>query len=207
MQALNALFADTVEAIPPMWKEEDREQTKSTSREKYDLLQGFLTEGEALPEPRALPLPGLQLASLTATLTTELGAFLKKRKLGLVLGKSAAYRITSQPLCYSDISFIAKARLPEKLPLTDAFEGAPDLAIEVLSPTDLWWDVMGKMQGYFASGCRLMWLISPPDQTVLVYHADGQAQILHVGDALDGEEVVPDFTLPVAKLFAETDFE
>lgn len=207
MQALNTLFADTVEALPQMWKEENQELAKSEARGKYDLLQGLSTDCAIAPDLAPLPLPGLQLASLVATLTTELGAFLKTHKLGIVLGKSAAYRIATQPPYHSDISFIAKARLPEKLPLTDAFEGAPDLAIEVISPTDLWWDVVGKMQSYFTSGCRLMWLINPPNQTVFLYRADGQAQILQTSETLDGADVIPGFTLPLTKLFAEADFD
>ena len=198
MQAQNTIFADPVAALPKVWTEEDLERLESETGKRYELVDGIPQEkGPATMEN----------SHIAATLTGELGAFAKLQKLGIVLESSAVYRMSKGNTRKPDVSFIAKERLQEKRLSTKPFDGAPDLAVEVISPTDIWWEILEKLNQYFASGCRLVWLISPPDQTVLVYRADRRSHILQVGDSLDGEEVIPGFTLPVAELFAELNFD
>ena len=106
-----------------------------------------------------------------------------------------------------DVSFIAKDRLQgiKRLP-KGFFQGAPDLAVEVISPGNTFEEIYNKLVEYFDNGCRLAWVIRPDEQSVLVYRQPQPDRLLKLGDQLEGEEVIPGFALPVADLFAELDF-
>ncbi len=80
--------------------------------------------------------------------------------------------------------------------------GVPDLAAEVVSPSDRPKDVAAKAQTWLDAGVRLVWVVNPRQQTVTVYSAACQPRVLHSTDTLDGGEVLPGFTLAVAEIFA-----
>jgi Uma2 family endonuclease len=102
-----------------------------------------------------------------------------------------------------DVAFVRYGRFPsEQLPLGHAHL-APDLAVEVVSPNDLYEDVNEKIEEYLRAGARLVWLISPRNHTIHVYRANGSAHVLRENDGLDGEDVVPGFRCPVRDLFPE----
>jgi Uma2 family endonuclease len=82
------------------------------------------------------------------------------------------------------------------------FPGAPDLAVEVLSPSNRWRDVREKVADLLAAGTRLVWVIDPPRRKVTVYRALLAPHVLGPTDILDGEDVVPGFSLPVSALFS-----
>lgn len=198
MQAQNTIFADPVTMPPKVWTEEEVERLESETGKRYELVDGVPIEKDPAT---------MENSYIAAHLTTELGVFVRVQKIGIVLESSAVYRMSAGNTRKPDVSFVAKDRLPEKRLSTEPFDGAPDLAVEVISPTDIWWEILKKLNQYFASGCRLVWLISPFDKTVLVYRADRPSHFLQVGDSLDGEDVVPGFTMPVAELFAELNFD
>ncbi|HEX4949244.1 MAG TPA: Uma2 family endonuclease [Blastocatellia bacterium] len=198
MQARNTIFTDPVTIPPKVWTEGDLERLESETGKRYELVAGI---------PREKGPKGMEHSYIAANLTGEMRAFVKSQRLGIVLESSAAYRMTIGNLRKPDVSFVAKSRLSEKRLSPKPFEGAPDLAVEVISPTDIWWEILEKLNEYFSSGCRLVWLISPLDQTVMVYHPDRRRQFLQIGDSLDGEDVIPGFTMPVADLFAELNFD
>ena len=77
----------------------------------------------------------------------------------------------------------------------------PDLAVEVLSPNDLIYDVDEKIREYLDAGVKLIWIINPEQQTVTVYRADGSAARLTETDTLDGQQVVPGFSCLVGEFF------
>lgn len=198
MQAQNTIFADPVAMPPKVWTEEDLERLESETDKQYELVDGI---------PKEKGPESMEHSYISLNLGGELRAYVKSKKLGIVLESSASYRMVTENIRKPDVSFVTKDRLPEKRLSTKPFEGAPDLAVEVISPTDIWWEILEKLNQYFASGCRLVWLISPFDQTVLVYRADRPSHFLQVSDSLDGEDVIPGFTMPVAELFAELNFD
>lgn len=102
-----------------------------------------------------------------------------------------------------DIAFIATARLPEGRLPQGFLNGAPDLAVEILSPGDNPVDVQQKVQDYLDAGARLVWIMAPQAKTATIYRADGSARFLRVSDALDGEGVLPDFVLPLSEVFRD----
>ena len=77
----------------------------------------------------------------------------------------------------------------------------PDLAIEVLSPTDVQWRVVDKAFVYLNAGTRLVWVLDPRAKTVTVYRSERDIALLTYEDTLTGEDVVPGFTCPVSQLF------
>jgi Uma2 family endonuclease len=79
---------------------------------------------------------------------------------------------------------------------------APDLAVEVLSPSDRMTDALGKVGMYLDAGVRLVWLVDPSINTVTIYRPGAAPATLSEGDTLDGGDVLPDFRLPLAEIFA-----
>ena len=101
-----------------------------------------------------------------------------------------------------DVAFISTQRLPEgKLP--DTFvPGAPDLAVEVLSPSDNPVDAQQKVRDYLDAGSRLVWVFAPKAKTVTVYRADGSARLLREREMLEGEDVLPGLAISLADVLA-----
>jgi Uma2 family endonuclease len=78
---------------------------------------------------------------------------------------------------------------------------APDLAIEVLSPTDRRPDALAKVAMYLQAGVVLVWLVDPARSTVTVFRPDDTIEVLREGDLLDGGDVLPGLSIPVAEIF------
>ena len=106
-----------------------------------------------------------------------------------------------------DVSFVAKARLKGLKKLPKGFlQGAPDLAVEIISLSTTFDEIHTKIVEYFDSGSKLVWVIHPDEESVLVYHKPQPDKLLQRSDTLDGETVIPGFTVPVAELFADLSF-
>jgi Uma2 family endonuclease len=118
-----------------------------------------------------------------------------------VLDSSTGYRLPSGNVRSPDVSFVSAARLPAgDLPAGFA-EFAPDLAVEVLSPEDREREVLEKVGEYLGGGVRLVWVIDPEKGTAAVFRSLTDVRRIEPGTgALDGEDVVPGFSCPVADL-------
>ena len=81
-------------------------------------------------------------------------------------------------------------------------ELAPDLAVEVVSPSDSANEIQEKVNEYLDVGVRLIWVVYPIQHTVTVYAADRAGRLLNEADTLDGGDVLPGFSLAVADIFA-----
>lgn len=101
-----------------------------------------------------------------------------------------------------DIGFVGRQRLPEGRRRQGFFVGAPDLAVEVLSPSDDPVEVQQKVRDYLEAGTRLVWIAAPEARTVTVYRPDGSARLLREHESLDGEDVLPGLTIPLSEIFA-----
>jgi Uma2 family endonuclease len=141
---------------------------------------------------------GIIEARMAAALTEQVAA----RGLGYVCGSSTAFWMKKGNTRAPDVSFIAKQRLRGKPLPRKYMKGAPDLVVEIVSPNDVLIELVIKMREYFESGAQLAWVINPEDQTVVVYHSAQPDYILKSGDSLDGEEIIPGFSMPVAEVFA-----
>jgi Uma2 family endonuclease len=106
-----------------------------------------------------------------------------------------------------DLSFVRKGRFPKGRVPKGYIRIPPDLAAEVLSPSDLADEAEVKVEEYLDAGVPLVWVISPKAETVTVYRADRSAVKLHDADELSGENVLPGFRCKVSDLFVADDDE
>jgi Uma2 family endonuclease len=100
-----------------------------------------------------------------------------------------------------DVAFISAGRLSGIGSLEGFVVGAPDLAVEVLSPSDTMVDVQQRVRDYIDAGTELVWLVAPQARTVTVYRADGSAHLLRDQDVLDGEHLLPGLSIPLDEVF------
>ncbi|HXE56081.1 MAG TPA: Uma2 family endonuclease [Tepidisphaeraceae bacterium] len=100
-----------------------------------------------------------------------------------------------------DVSLVRSERLRAIDPGTGFIPIPPDLAVEVLSPNDLIFDVDRKLEDYLRSGFKLVWIVHPNTRTVSIYRADGSVTVLHDSDEITGETALPTFRSPVSEFF------
>jgi Uma2 family endonuclease len=96
------------------------------------------------------------------------------------------------------VAFIRRERVPDPLP--DGFWPAPDLAVEVLSPSNRVMAMQQKVLEYLESGTRVVWLVDPLNNVVTVYRTPSEARILHANELLAIDDVIPGFSLTVGEL-------
>jgi Uma2 family endonuclease len=102
-----------------------------------------------------------------------------------------------------DVAFVSADRWPldREIPTTGDWDIVPDLAVEVISPNDIFEDVLTKLHEYFQYGVQLVWAVVPEAQQVYVYDSPTQVRILTGRDTLTGDKLLPDFHVPLARLF------
>lgn len=100
------------------------------------------------------------------------------------------------------VSFVASENLPE--PLDEDIPFAPDLAVDIIGPSDTWYEVVQRARNYLQAGTKLVWVIDPYTLNILVFSSGKPMQTLNVEDELDGEDVVPGFKLPIKNLFRKS---
>jgi Uma2 family endonuclease len=101
----------------------------------------------------------------------------------------------------ADVSFIRTERLPATAATEGYYSIAPDLAVEVVSPNDLAWEVDEKVTEWLEVGVPIVWVVHPRIRAVRVHRAGGHTSWLEAQDELSGEEVLPGFRCTVAALF------
>lgn len=100
-----------------------------------------------------------------------------------------------------DVSYMSKERMPLDKRMNAYAEGAPDLCVEVLSPSNTRANIREKLTEYFGGGAKLVWVIDPEDRSTTVYRNAQEGRVLHQGTTIDGGDVLPNFTCPVADFF------
>ena len=150
---------------------------------------------------------GMEHGNLGAFLCGLLEIYARRNKLGSTFDSSTAFTMKTGNKRSPDVSFVAKDRLRglKKLP-KGFFQGAPDLAVEIISPSNTFDEIHTKIVEYFDSGSKLVWVIHPDEESVLVYHKPQPDKLLQRSDSLDGETIIPGFTVPFTELFADLDF-
>jgi Uma2 family endonuclease len=162
----------------------------------YELVDGVLV-GKAMGFPESC---------LAASLIAVLKAFVSQHRLGTVTAPDGLMRLAPGLVRIPDVAFIRWEQFPNRqIPRTPVPSLAPDLAIEVLSPSNTEEEMERKRQDYFGAGCKLVWLVDPDARTVTVYAGPDQPTVLREDQTLDGGTVLPGFALPLRQLFAELD--
>jgi Uma2 family endonuclease len=129
--------------------------------------------------------------------------FVRPRRLGVITGELAGYVLARNPdtVRAPDIAFVRADRVPPQAQRDFYWQVPPDLAVEIVSPSDRPRQVRDKCLEYLDAGVRLVWLVEPKHQRVTVYLPDRSTRTLGRTDALDGGDVLPGFTLPLADVF------
>jgi Uma2 family endonuclease len=165
----------------------------SESNKKFELIRGELTE---------MTPPGGKHGYIALEIGWLLRSFVQTQELGKVMVETG-FRLTTDPdtVRAPDVSFLSTEKIPlEGLP--DGYiSGAPDLAIEIVSPHDTASDIQDKVQDYLTHGTQLVWVVYPRQRLIIVHHPDGMARILPETDTLDGETVLPGFSCQIKEIF------
>ena len=135
-----------------------------------------------------------------------LNAFVRPRNLGLVSSPDGTLRLWAGRVRIPDVAFTSWDRMPgRKRPTKPIPELSPDLAVEVLSPSNTKGEMQLKLTDYFSVNVRLVWIVDPQARTVKVYTGLDDMTLLSERDTLDGGAVLPGFSVSLADLFAELD--
>jgi Uma2 family endonuclease len=151
-----------------------------------------LVRGELIPISPLFILPSVVAGNVLG----EIGQFVRRQRLG-VYGTAGGFKLESNPdtVRAPDVWFIRADRIPAD-GLPDSFwPGAPDLAVEVLSPSDRFVEVMRKVQEYLAAGARLVWVIDPKGRSAAAFAPDRPSLLFGEDDTLDGGDFLPSFVL------------
>jgi Uma2 family endonuclease len=184
------MAARTSVAIPA--KRATEEDLLATPRDgrKYELVDGEIRMSPAGARHEAV---SLRLASRLLAYATQAGA-------GHVFGSSMGFRLPGGNVRSPDASFVAAGRFPGDQPPDDFGDLAPDLAAEVLSPSERPRHILDKVGEYLEAGVRLVWVIDPRKARAIVYRSLSAVRQLGAGDELDGEDVLPGFRCRLADI-------
>jgi Uma2 family endonuclease len=139
----------------------------------------------------------------TIKVAVSLDQYVEAEGLGEVVTGEPGFRLTTDPdtVRAPDVAFVRRDRLPPGGSLPGYFPGAPDLAVEVISPNDLYTEVDEKVAEWLEHGTQLVFVVNPRRRTVAVHRPGQPVRILGSDDTLDGEDVVPGWSLAVRDLF------
>lgn len=156
-----------------------------------ELVRGVVEVREGPEHPHAYT---------AAQITHAIMNYLDTNPIGVLL-LPANYRTERGPdtVRVPDISFVTYERLNPESRLF--FEGSPDLAIEVLSPSNSSREMVQKMHEYFATGSRMVWLADPQRRTVAIHALEATPYMIGGHEILDGGDVLPGFRAPINKFF------
>ncbi len=173
------------------WTDQDLEALPSNGQ-KYELLSGELIMS---------PVPANH-GAICVRLIILIGGFVQRRRLGEVYDSSTGFRLSADVLLSPDVSIVSKPRLKKILRAPDRFlYGAPDLAVEVLSPSDRMQEIHRKLDLYFEHGTRLIWIVNWKLEQVHMYRPDSIEALTQPNNILSGAEALPGFKCRLDQIF------
>ena len=151
-------------------------------------------KGELVP----MSTPTMEHGIISANIVTLLNNYVRQHQLGRIYTAETTFQIGESGR-KPDVAFVSQSRIPENA--RQASPIPPDLAIEVVSPSDKFYDVQEKVLEYLEAGTRMVWVIEPIAKTVTVYCSPNDIKTLTVNDTLTGGDVVEGFQCAVAEIF------
>jgi Uma2 family endonuclease len=161
---------------------------------RYELVRGEL---------RKMAPAGYLHGRIAINITTPLDRHVRAHNLGVVCAAETGFKLASNPdvVRAPDVAFIRRERVEEVGDVEGYWPGAPDLAVEVISPSDTYADVQEKVVDWIEAGTRMILLVMPRKRTVTIYRSLTDIVMLTEHETLDGADVVPGWKLPVRELF------
>ena len=158
-------------------------------------LEGYeYVKGELVP----MPPKSLELGGISTNVVLSLGLYVRENQKGRIYMPYTAFKVGEWGLI-PDIAFLSNANVPDKF--SNASLVPPDIAVEVVSRTDIDHAIEEKAFAYLEAGSQLVWVLKPLSKTVTVYRSETDITLLTRNDTLTGEEVVKGFSCQVAELF------
>jgi len=167
-----------------------------TDDRRFELIEGSIVE---------MPPSRYSKSVIAATIIIYLGQYVIENDLGLVSGADGGFALTASDVRIPNVAFVAKDRIQGDLP--KLVNGAPDLAVEVISPSETPVSINEKTHLYFDTGAKVVWIIYPDDRSAEIRTpSDEGFHVITVGidDALHAKSVLPDFELPLKKIFPKS---
>ena len=174
--------------LPPDMPKMTLEEFLESGLERYEYIKG-----ELIP----MPPTSVEHGYISVNLSSLLHLCVRKNQLGRVLSETG-FRVGERVLI-PDIAFISTERFPSDISKTSPVP--PDLAVEVVSPSDTLNRIQEKVFAYLEAGTQMVWVLEPRSKTVTVYRSETDMTVLTRNDTLSGEEVVKGFSCQVAELF------
>ena len=161
---------------------------------RYELVRGRLVE---------VPVTSFKHGVIEINIVLILGQHVRRRRLGQLTPGDAKHLLARDPdtLRQPDVAFIRTERLPPPDEWEVYGQVVPDLAVEILSPSNTAAEMRDKVAEYLRVGVRLVWVVDPGTETVTIHTPEAAPVILSAGDAITGGDVLPDFRCPVAAFF------
>ena len=161
---------------------------------RLELVKGELYE---------MPPAGGRHGNVASNLLIALGSHVRHSRLGRAFAAETGFTLARNPdtVLAPDASFVSYNRLPEEDMPISYLELAPDLAVEVKSPSDSNREVREKTERWLAAGTSVVWVVDPGDRTVTVHEQGQSPQVLTESESLTGGAVVPGFQVSVRELF------
>ncbi|MDE2741208.1 MAG: Uma2 family endonuclease [Gemmatimonadota bacterium] len=161
---------------------------------RYELVQGELRQMEFADRQHGL---------IAAQIGGCLGAFVANNGLGETYAAGTGFIIDNTPdtVRAPDVSFVARERAEATAEERGFFPGAPDLAVEVISPNDRYSEIKEKVSDWLRAGTQMVVVIDPHQRTATVYRAPDDMCMLTEDEVLDGGDVVPGWKMPLADVF------
>jgi Uma2 family endonuclease len=181
---MSTLTLSPIALIPPMPKDEPR----------FEIVDGVLKEK---------PPMGFFANILASFLATSINNFAMPKRLGMAVAETT-YQREAKNSRRPDVSYFEIAKFPSlEVMLQDppVIDREPNLAIEVVSPSNTIAEMDERIAHFFKTGVQLVWVVHPQSKQVCVYQSTKECKILEIGDVLDGGKVLPGFTLPLAEIF------
>jgi Uma2 family endonuclease len=193
LHALGGIPADRVRLDPPPGTATKRDLLLHHDRRHLsELLDGTIVE-KAVGHPESY---------LASEIAFALRVYLTKHDIGFVCGADALIQMRPRRVRAPDVCFTSWLKRPDRtIPSNPISDLIPDLAVEVLSPKNTRREMERKLEDYFIGGVRLVWMIDPKSRTAEIHTGPGETTMIDESGSLEGRDVLPGFTLPLAKLF------
>ena len=197
LELFGPMPAGRIRTNPPPGTATEQDVVDIEARESRlcELVDGVLVEKTV----------GVYESYLAVEISGLLREFVKRHGLGFVVGEAGMMRLAAGLVRIPDVSFVSWDQLPERrVPRVPIANLAPDLAVEVISPSNTVREMERKRRDFLAAGVRLVWYVYPGPQEVHVHTAE-RHDVLTIDQELSGGDVLPGFALPLRRLFEEPD--
>lgn len=184
---------DAMAASEPKARTADELLRMPRGSQRYELVRGELRQ--SMPA-------GHEHGRLAMRIALSLARHVEAAALGEVYAAETGFQLAEDHVRAPDVAFVRSERVTQMGAAPGYWPGAPDLAVEVLSPNDRYTDVEEKVADWLAAGTRMVVVVNPARRSLTVIRSPADVQVLSETATLDGDDVVPGWRLPAAAIFS-----